>query len=127
MAVRDFPADVLKMPVYDPGDPEMVAKAQEASGYRSNEEAEFVRRLLLTYEGRAFFSMAMGVSGLDSSSFRGEDTHTTAFLEGQKEVGRWARNFIFTVAPEQYNLVKLEAIQREQQYAKQAGFDTEND
>jgi len=127
VTVRDFPADALKMPVYDPNDPEMVAKAQEASGYRSNEEAEFVRRLLLTYEGRAFFSMIMKTANLDGSSFAGEMPLTMSHLEGQKEVGRWARNFIFTVAPEQYNLVKLEAIQREQQYARQAGFDTEND
>ncbi len=118
----DFPVDALKMPEYDSSDPEQVLAVEQAVELRCRQEKETVRRILTTYEGRAFIWMLMQTAGADQGVFSGEAPMTMSRLEGRREIGMWGRDWVFTAAPEQYNILRQEAIQREQHYAAVVGL-----
>lgn len=81
------------------------------------QERALLQQALRTYEGRAAVWMALRFSKFDELSFRSEETHDTAFNEGGRYVGLQLRDEVFTVAPETYNMMYMEAIERQHQFA----------
>ncbi len=121
----DFPAELMSPPEYDSSDPEQVAMAERAGELRLGGELEMVRRVVSTYEGRAFISMLLQETGLRRSSFVGEFPMTMARNEGRREIGIWGEDLVFTVAPEMYNMMRREAVDREYRYARDANLNQE--
>ncbi len=120
--MTDFPADTMQFPEYDPSDPDQVEQVERAAALRRLEEREYVRRLVATYEGRAFIWALLSETGVHRSSFAGEAPLTMAHAEGRREIGIWAENWVFTVAPETYSMMRREAVEREKRYRRQAGM-----
>jgi len=127
MADDAYLNEALGMPMYDVGDPEQVERAQQADELRRIEEHDLLRTVLNTYEGRAVFSILFRHTRLESMSFAGELTHTTAYNEGRRKIGKDMRDLLFTVAPERYSMVRDEMIQRERTYARNVGLDNLED
>ena len=48
---------------------------------------------------------------------------TMSRLEGRRELGGWGRNWVFTAAPETYNIMRSESIERDQRYADAVDLD----
>lgn len=120
--MADFPVDVMTSPQYDPSDPEEVMQAEAAMDLRSREQENLVRQVLSTHPGRAFVWMLMEEAGVDRGTFAGEMPMTMARSEGRREVGTWGKNWVFTVAPEMYIVMRREAVEREQRYADMVGL-----
>lgn len=104
-------------PQYDSSDPEQVERVTEAAQLRRIEEQDFVRRLLRTYEGRAFIWMLDRQARTDECSFAGEAPMTMAYNEGRQDMGRWVREWVFTAHPAAYSMIRQEAVEREARYA----------
>ncbi len=127
MAEDTYLDEALGVPMYDTGDPEQVERAEHADELRRTEEHDFLRTMLNTYEGRAVFSILFRHTRLEGGSFAGELTHTTAYNEGRRSIGRDMRDLFFTVAAERYSMVRDEMIQRERTYARNVGLGTPED
>ena len=112
---------------YDSSDPEQVDKAEQAAGLRTLEQFRAVSVVLSTYEGRAFVWMLMQKTQVGQSAFAGELTHMTAYNMAHRDIGEWARNWVFTVAPERYTIMEREALDRERRYAQTVGLRNETD
>ena len=110
---------------YDPSDPEQVDQAEQAAGLRTQEQFRAVHAVLSTYEGREFVWMLMQKTQVGQSAFAGEAPMTTAYNLALRDVGEWARDWVFTVAPERYMIMEREALEREQRYAEAVGLDDE--
>lgn len=118
--MSDFPPELMSLPEYDSSDPEQVAMAERAAELRLSEERKMIRQVVSTYEGRALISMLLRETGLRRSSFVGEAPMTMARNEGRRELGIWGEDLVFTAAPEMYNMMRREAIDREHRYAHDA-------
>jgi hypothetical protein len=88
---------------------------------RKREELALVGDVLDTYQGRALFAMLWEVGGLNRNPFAGEDHATTGFNCGMQGMAQWASELVFTVAPEQYNIIRREARQRQEHFAELVG------
>lgn len=66
-------------------DPQQVADAAALERLRAERDADDLRAVLGTAEGRRVLQrLIFDWGGLHRASFRGEDTHATAFCEGQR-------------------------------------------
>lgn len=109
-------------PEYNMSDPDQVEMAKEADRQRTLDQTQFVVDQMRSYQGRAFVSMLLQEANVEGSSFSGEQTHTTAYLEGKQDLGKWARNLVLTTVPEMFILMRREVVEREQRYALGAGL-----
>lgn len=112
--------DDLLMPVmgYDPSDEVLVADVQER---QCAEQREIVHALLRTYEGRAFVQMLIDeAGGMFPQAFAAGSPDGTAYRLGQNSLGRWAAEWVLTVAPEVFIVMRREARDRQQRYVDDA-------
>ena len=115
MTIDDFPE-------YNLDDPDQVEMAKEADRQRTVDQTQVVIDLMRSYPGRAFVAMLLQEANVEGSSFSGEQTHTTAYLEGKQDLGKWAQNLTLTLVPEMFSLMRREVIEREQRYASRVGL-----
>lgn len=99
----------------DPED-QAINDAKEVQQRRSDDERYYFRKLLGTYEGRAFIWSLLGRTGVHRTSFRGENTHETAFAEGERNIGLWTEQRVLTEGMASYNIMRTEAEAREMNY-----------
>lgn len=77
------------------------------------EANEHLRRLLETYGGRYVVWHEIAECGVYTGSFRGEETHWSAFAEGKRAVGLSLINKVFTADPNAYAVMRSENEARE--------------
>ena len=112
-----------EFPEFDSMDPEQVERAEAADQMRREEQGAAIARVLSTYEGRLLiWHVIRHISGVDDLSFVGEAPLTNAFNEGGRRVGKEVQDLVFTAAPEQYSIMRHEAIDREERYARAVGL-----
>lgn len=114
-----LPDDML-MPVlgYDPADEVMVSEVQER---QCQEQREIIRALLRTYEGRAFAQMLMDeAGGMFPEALVAGQPDLTGYRLGRNSLGRWAAEWVLTVAPEVFIIMRKEARDRQQRYVDDA-------
>ena len=114
-----------EFPAYDESSPEQVAMAGDTVELRARDQADSALAVFSTYDGRAFVWQVLQMSRVDEISFVGEAPITMSFNDGGRRVGKEVRDLVLTVAPEAYIMMRQEALLREQRYAEQVGFNSE--
>ena len=97
----------------DTGDEVQVRERKLTRKIRRTNEIAYLHQLLDTYGGREFVWRLFGQCGLYQASFRGEDTHQSAFQEGKRGIGLWALDEVLTAHPEAYTMMRDEAVSRD--------------
>lgn len=80
---------------------------------RRNVELEDLRKVLSMPEGRRVLWRYLATANLKVSSFRGENTHNSAYQEGIKQIGRVILQDIEDSKPEAYFQMHKDAVQLE--------------
>lgn len=96
------------------GDPKKVKKNKKVDRDEENQRQEFWRQVLATTAGRAIIWELLEKCHVFSKIFAGEQTHHMANREGKREVGIDIFEIMFQSAPESYNLMRREALDREE-------------
>lgn len=77
-------------------------------------ELDDLRRILSMKEGRRVLWRYVGTANLMLTSFRGENTHNTAYQEGIKQIGRQMLADIDEADPDAYFQMRKEALEFEE-------------
>lgn len=96
----------------DVGDEVQVDAAQAAKDRQYKQEVEALRDVASTYEGRETLWRIIGHCNVFGNSFRGEDSHLSAFEEGKRAVGLFIIQELFTSNKNSFTLLQSEAIKR---------------
>lgn len=92
----------MKPFVGNASDAEQVEKASKRVKRREDIDAEDLKFILGTAQGRRFVWRYLGLCGVYRISHSGESTHETAFKEGARLVGTTLLNDINSARPEAY-------------------------
>lgn len=109
---------------FSSANPDHVEMAEEATRLRISEAASDLSKVLNTYAGRSVLWSVLVAAGLDGVSFAGEAPMTMAYNEGRRSVAVELRDAIFTLDPEKFTIMRHEASEREERYARASGFST---
>lgn len=121
--VEEFPVEALLVPQYDMSDPGQVQQRNNAMMLRRQEDEEHLRSVLATYPGRAFVWSILASTNVEQGTFCGEQPMTMSRAEGRREVGReLLYDRVLTIAPRAYTMMRREAAEREQRYARLVGL-----
>ena len=71
-----------------------------------------LRTVVSTVAGRAFMWDLLSLCGLYSDDFRGEDTHTMAYVAGKRAIALKIVENLFTADPHSYTLIRDQAMAR---------------
>lgn len=105
---------------------EQVAADKKRAQLIELETNEHVRALLETYGGRYFMWELLGKCGVYAGTFRGADTHQSAFEEGRRSIGLEQINKIFASNPQAYALMRIENQRREHDRRQQEPQDDDH-
>lgn len=89
-----------------------VAKAKAQAGLDALRESEWLRKILSTYEGRAFVWSTLSECGIYADGFCGEETHLAAFISGKRAIGLRLQEKVFTCDKNVYTLMRNEHLDR---------------
>lgn len=105
-------------------------QADKGMEKRQQDQYNSIRQCFKTYDGRAFLWSMLEETGIHRISFVGEFPMTMAFNEGRRSIGTWAENWVFTIDPKVYIMMRQEAEERELIYStlsKKAQEEEDND
>ncbi|WP_339053867.1 hypothetical protein [Arsenophonus endosymbiont of Crataerina pallida] len=89
-------------------DDQLSAQERVKQRLKIEREAEDLKHVMLSEQGRRFIWLQLTISGVFSSSFS-HDPYVTAFNEGNRNRGLALFNDIMTICPERYLLMAEEA------------------
>lgn len=96
------------MPDYDASDPKAVADAKAAEGRRLKKLDDFVAAALTTAEGRFWFWNLLVECHIFQPVFVAGQPDTTAFRDGERNIGLQILSRLVRVAPDAYALMQKE-------------------
>lgn len=104
-------------------------EAQEAEASRDAElerlaevkQQGYLKSMLATYEGRAVCWRIFEYAGLYQTTYRGEETHRSAYAEGRRSLGLQILEECLTADERSYNLMRVEAAERSAALQKSRG------
>ena len=92
---------------------EQVRRAESAEKFARDTEANDLRWVLSTAQGRRFIWRVLGECGVFRTSFMGGATDHTLFNEGRRSVGIQALTWVTEAAPDAYIKMTQESHARE--------------
>lgn len=101
-------------PAYDAGDRAVVKKRKTRAQLEEERANEEFGKVLSTWEGRRFIWWLLEQSGMYKTTFR-PSPYTTAFLEGQRQLGIKTIERIFKSDAKAYGLMRAEAQRIEEE------------
>lgn len=110
-------------------DPEQEEAEREAQVSRDAEKKRllaiqynnYLADVLATYQGRAVFWRIFGEAGMYQTTYRGENTHASAYAEGRRSLGLQVLDDCLTADENAYNLMRVEAAERSAVYENSRG------
>lgn len=96
---------------YDAGDQKKQAKKEAKAKVRRDEELDFWRAVLATYEGRAVLWKALERCKIFRFGFTG-DSNLLHFNEGERSIGGWVMDELFSSDPTAYAKMRFEHEKR---------------
>lgn len=102
----------MAKPVYDASDAAHVQRRTEELEEEAAREAEWLKKLVDTYQGRWFFWRLMGRCKIFQSSYTGE-AEGTFFNEGKRAIGLEILTEVLTLHPKAFTLMQSEATARD--------------
>lgn len=98
--------------VRNTADRSQVKKAKKTERQLKIEEDGNLSSVLTTYDGRALLWRILSRCHTKHTSNRGEETHATSFLEGERNIGLWLEATICEANLASYHLMQTEAQKR---------------
>lgn len=93
----------------------------ESTAAINRDYANSVAAVLDTYEGRAVLWELLTRCGLYGTSFAGEATHTMAFKEGKRDIGKQTFFDIENTSGDAYGVMRKEHLARVERYHVEPG------
>lgn len=93
-------------------DPEKLAEAERKARDQRDVELNCIREILTTYQGRQFLWNILSRCHVYKTSMSGRK-HDVIFQEGERNIGLWLLNEVFTAMPNAYTLIRSEAMARD--------------
>lgn len=87
------------------------AEAQKRASDKREQEIAHLQKLLKQRSFRDFMWRMLSKTKVYGSSFAGEDTHTASFIEGQRSIGQFLLDELFTADDGAYTVLRREAAQ----------------
>lgn len=81
-------ADELPLETFDAADPAAEANAKRDASRQDRDDADVLRLLMHTKQGRAWLYRFLSKCNIYGETFSGEQTHTSAFKQGQENIGK---------------------------------------
>ena len=88
----------------------------EIAAARKLQEDSLLSQTANSYHGRAVLWAIMEEARVDEMSFVAGAPDVTAFQEGKRNVAKWLRDWLLTVAPDVDIIMRREARAREEEY-----------
>lgn len=107
--VAKLEAEELAEQPYDTSDPKQVNTARKKAARVRREQREVVRELMSTTQGRAWLYQKLEECHIWTPSFVPADPYSTAFKEGERNIGARLLADIMDAAPDQYVAMVKEA------------------
>jgi len=106
-------AEELPAEPFDATDPAASANASREVARKKREDADELRKLMLTKPGRAFLYRRLERCHIYGATFAGEETHISAFRQGEENIGKQLMLEAMDASPDLY--VKMIKEQREEE------------
>jgi hypothetical protein len=103
-------------PVIDVGDERQVKQQKQKKRNARDQELEDLRSILKTSGGRAFLWRLLAESKYNSHGFI--EGGFAQFVQGQRSIGGWVMEEVFTADPNSYTLMRVEAEDRSKRFGK---------
>jgi len=97
-----MPDEELERKPFDANDPVQVEKAKRAAGRQRRADADIVRKIMLTSEGRSWMYRKLVACHIYEPSFVPGSSDITAYREGERNVGNLLLQEVQLAAPQQY-------------------------
>lgn len=98
--------------VRNTSDRSQVRKAKKTERQQKIEEQGNLESVLTTYDGRALLWRILSRCHPKHTSHRGEETHSTSFQEGERNIGLWLEAVICEADLSAYQMMQTEAAKR---------------
>ncbi len=81
-------ADEPPLETFDATDPAAEANAKRDAARQAREDSDVLRLLMHSKQGRAWLYRFLSKCNIYGDTFSGEETHTSAFKQGQENIGK---------------------------------------
>lgn len=98
------------------GTEEDIEERDKRAQWVEEQEEFYLNEMLASEAGRAVLWRIMSIAGLNRLSFAGEETHSTAFREGERNVANKVLALVLTANPAAYTLMQNEAVSRDTKF-----------
>src|SRR6267154_4206594 len=104
--------DDLPLESFDASDPAAAANAEREAARKARDDADVLRKLMFSKQGRGFLYRRLEMCHIYGNTFAGEETHVSAFQQGEENVGKRLMLEAMDASPDLY--VQMIKEQREE-------------